>query len=351
MKLVSVVALVCATLTTGIVTGQSVVVFPSDHTDQANVAGQRSIEGSSYSYHFPFSYGVSRCQLAIDNRDLTIPAGRQITKVGVTKDGGRTSTGTLIELEILMGQPTLTLSQVGSDFMNNYQGGTPTTVFTKQIFSLPDLGGTPAVEEFFVPFGTPFVFDASRILITEYKVTATAPSNQAFNYWLDRATALVGQRSYGVGCTTGTALPTLRSTATKIGANWTLQASNLMANASAMWLMGTQCFEPGIPLDALGFPGCFALVDPLAAVSGFTTSASGALNLSLAIPNQYSLVGANLYSQVAAGNVFGLTISDGDEMTVTIDPLGVAVYASGSASAVTGSVSRNYGLITYFEHN
>jgi hypothetical protein len=40
-------------------------------------------------------------------------------------------------------------------------------------------------------------------------------------------------------------------------------------------------------------------------------------------------------------------------MTVTTDPLGVAVYASGpgSATASTGSVSRDYGLITYIEHN
>jgi hypothetical protein len=353
MKPLSLVALCCATLTTGAVTGQTVVVFPGDHTDQASVAGQRSIEGSTYSNRFPFSYGVSRCQLAIDDWDLPIPAGRQITKVGVTRDGSRTSSGTQIELEIIMGQPTVSLSQVGNNFANNYAGGVPTTVFNKQIFQLPDLGGALGVEEFFILLDTPYSFDGSRILITEFVVTATAPGNQAFNYYIDRGAALVGQRSYGVGCSSGSTLPTIRSTATKIGANWSLQARNLIASASAIWLVGIQSFEPGVPLDAFGFTNCFALVNPVIAVSGYTTSTSGALNLTFAIPSQLSLVGGQLYSQVAAGNVFGLSITDGDEMTVTTDPLGVAVYASGpgSATASTGSVSRNYGLITYFEHN
>jgi hypothetical protein len=297
------------------------------------------------------SYGVARCQLAIDSWDLAIPNGRQISKIGFTRDGSRTSSGTQIQLEIKMGQPTLSLSQIGNNFANNYQGGSPTTVFNQQIYNLPDLGGPTGVEEFFIMLDAPYAFDDSKVLVTEFVVTATAPSNQAFNYFIDRGTALVGQRSYGLGCTNGTTVPTLRSTATRIGRNWTLQARNLTANAPAIWLVGVQSFEPGLPLDPIGLTGCTALVNPVVGVSGYTTGTTGSLNLSFSIPNQLNLVGGQLYSQVAAGNVFGISTTDGDEMTVTTDPLGVAVVSSGNAAGSTGSVTRDYGLITYFEHN
>ncbi len=329
---------------------QNVTVFPSDHADP-NVTGG-NLPGSSWQNTFPFSAGVTRQMALYESFDLQIPDGRRITHVGFPRYTSIASTGVRIQLEIRMGHSTNDVQNIDATFANNYVG-TPQTVFTQKIFALPDLGTIGnATDRVWVPLDTPFTVDRSRNLLVEYVVTANANSNSAFNYYLAWDNFLSPIRSYGQGCAGSSGnVSSLTSSNTAIGQNWRLTLRNGTANAASSLFVGLQSIEPGISLTQFGAPGCSLLVQPLITVPA-PTSSSGGLSLSFPVPNDRNLVGGHLYSQVVTPDLFannaGLVLSNGDDLQLGIQPLVATVVARNSATAATGSVTRNFGGLSLF---
>ncbi|MEC8252999.1 MAG: VCBS repeat-containing protein [Planctomycetota bacterium] len=108
-----------------------------------------------------------------------------------------------------------------------------------------------------------------------------------------------------------TAPLTLIADTLQIGGSWSLQAENVQG-IFAVFVFGDTAFDPGVPLDALGAPGC----------SGYTTGNLGAFvqlatngtsAMSLPVPNNPALVGFELTAQstCASSNALGFSTSNG----------------------------------------
>ncbi|MEC7725062.1 MAG: VCBS repeat-containing protein, partial [Planctomycetota bacterium] len=108
-----------------------------------------------------------------------------------------------------------------------------------------------------------------------------------------------------------TAPLTLVADTLQIGGSWSLQAENVQG-IFAVFVFGDTAFDPGVPLDALGAPGC----------SGYTTGNLGAFvqlatngtsAMSLPVPNNPALVGFELIAQstCASSNALGFSTSNG----------------------------------------
>ncbi|MEC8651667.1 MAG: VCBS repeat-containing protein, partial [Planctomycetota bacterium] len=121
--------------------------------------------------------------------------------------------------------------------------------------------------------------------------------------------------TYGSGCA---GAPSLTSNNPKLNGSWDLTINGLGAAPAAFLWFGNQASNPGLPLAALGAPGCSAYTNGnLGAFLVLATAGSGVYPLS--VPNNTALIGASLACQATAAttlNSFGIATSNGLLATV-----------------------------------
>ena len=335
-----------ATLFAPFLVAQTTTVFPSDFATEA---------GDSYEGRRPFSNGISRTQFMYDRLDLPLTAGRQIQKVGFRQDNTSASTGQSIQLAIYIGGTLNDVAGMTSDFANNYNGTPRTLDFGPAVVHLPTFTSQSSLQQFWITLTTPYTVRANENLLVEYVVTANNNANQAFNYYLDKGTYRSPTTTIGVGCQTSAGqVPQLTaSSSSHVGGNlsWSLQRAPA---SSLVWL--NLDFQAAQPINAgpFGAPGCTLYVLPVIAVSG-QGNTSGSATFSFPVPNDPQLFHAQVFGQCAIYDLFannlGFAFSNGAGITLGMHPHAATVYASGSATATTGTVRRNDVPVSLFETN
>jgi len=346
-RFLSVTTLVCCCA----LPAQGTAVFPSDHAAITN--------GDFNTNWFPYAHGVSRIMAIYESWDVTVPAGRQITRIGFRQDGTTASTGKQLQLQVLMGPTEKTAANAVTTFANNYFAP-PTSVFGPALYALPDLGNilnpNPDGNMVWLTLTTPYTPVAGKNLLVEFRVLANNVGGAAFNYYLDRADFVSPRATGPAGCAhSGNQVPTLLSRETKVGSTWYCDMAQAPASQMAIWFIS---FGPLLPQYALGpfFPGIGAACQGQLALNGLfslatITNANGGHTFTVPIPNDRGFNDVMLSSQVACFDFFapgGVVVSNGDQMQIGIDPAMTVIYNQGSASATTGSPWQNYGVVTHF---
>lgn len=341
-------------LTAGLV-AQTPVFFPSDHATIAN--------GASSSTQFPYSYGVSRMMALYESWDLGVPAGHQITRIGFRADGTTIAYGRSLQLEVRMGQSNRTSATMLTNYDSNYLGAA-TTVYGPALFTLPDLNNVlnpnPDGPYVWLTLTTPYTFDPTQNLLVEWRILANSNGGAAFSYALDRATYESPIVTGSPGCAhSGGQTPQLLSRASKVGGTWYNDLSRGPGNQPVILFLnvGVPLVAP-YPLSAL-LPGvqagCQGQVSPIALFSlPSTTGATGNKTFSVPVPNNRFLNDLVLSSQAFCYDFFspgGIVVSNGDQITLGIDPAMTLLWSQGSATATTGTAYRNWGVVTVFDHN
>jgi hypothetical protein len=350
-------AFTCLVALTGAAAAQNVATFPSDHAAIPN--GRGSI------YWFPYSYGVSRMMAVYESWDVTVPAGRQINRIGVRGEGTTLSYGKSLQLEVRMGQTEKTSANLLSNYDANYFGA-PTTVFGPALFTLPDLNNVlnpnPNGNMVWLNLTTPYTFDPTKNLLVEWRILANNNGGASFQYYLDSADFESPITTGPQGCQhSGSQIPELLSRRTAVGDTWYCDLSNAPANQLAIWFVNvSQPLVPQYSLAALlpGIaPACQGQVgfNNLFSVSA-TTGSSGYEVFSVPIPNRRVFNNLILSSQVLCSDFFapgGFVVSNGDQIEIGIEPATAIIYHQGSATNATGSVALNgaINVVTLFGHN
>lgn len=323
--------------------GQS-VVFPSTMTNVTN--------GNSYISWFPFSDGISRLQVVYDDWDLGLQPNTPITRIGFRQDSTQTSVSRLVQLEVRMGTTTSTSSTIGTTFDSNF-AGTPTTVFPLGIFTLPALSSSTPNSIVWVNLTTPYTYPGGNLLV-EFRVYGNNNGNQSFYYPLD-STGYVSTVTAGTqGCVhSGGQRAALASSPTQVGSYWNLYLSSAPAStALALLVAPDQTMPSPFSLSFLGLdPSCLGQIPAnFASFSGSTNTGGGA-SWSVQVPNSLALNNFTITSQAVIFDFFvpgSLVTSNADQITFGIAPPESIVAAQGSATATTGSVYPNYGVVTLF---
>lgn len=321
------------------------IVYPSSHQNIPN--------GSSYNGSWPFSSGITRCQIVYEDWDLNLPAATPITRIGFRQDSTQTSVQRLVQLEVRLGTTNLTASSLSTTFDNNFNG-TPTTVFPLGLFTLPALSSSTPNSVVWVNFPTPWVYPGGNLL-AEFRVYGNNNGNQSFYYPLDVGTFVSPVVSGAPGCPhSGNQTPVLTSSPTQIGSNWSLTLSQAPAStAIALFIAPGQTLVPGYSLASLGLQASCLGQLPASGLASFSasTSTSGYVSWNVPVPNNLSFNNAILSSQAVAFDFFSpgyLVVSNGDQVQFGVTPAETLIYAQGSATAATGSPYANFGLITLF---
>lgn len=337
--------------------------FPSDHTP--NIPAKALVNGASYSHWYPFSNGKMRSLMVYDAHDLKIGHGKTISHVGHQAEKGRKSVGHKIQLKMFMGKTTKTHANALGTFASNYNGPA-SNVFggaSGKILALPDLGNSlsPNVNTpfLFIPLDTPYTYDSSQNLAVEWQVHANDNGNASWLYTLDYARFIARAKKIGSGCpSSGNVTPTLTSSLTAIGKTYSVYLRRAPASNGAALALSLQPAAAPVQHPAYA-AGCNFHIDmgPAALLPVFflgTTNTSGSLNWSFPVPKDIAFNDFKIYSQCAVSDFFapgGGVLSDAGMAELGMDPQQTLIYRSGSATASTGTVSRNWGLITHFIHN
>ncbi|MCA8965302.1 MAG: hypothetical protein H6838_05105 [Planctomycetes bacterium] len=339
-------------LTCSLLPAQGTAVFPSDHATVLN--------GDFSSPNWPYAYGVSRIMAVYETWDLGVPAGRPITRIGFRQDGTTMSLGKSLQLQVLMGPTDRTAADALTNFDNNYFSP-PTSVFGPALYTLPDLGNisnpNPNGNMVWLTLSTPYTPVAGKNLAVEFRIIANNNGGAAFNYYLDRADYVSPRVTGPAGCPhSGNQIAQLQSLETKVGGTWYCDLNHAPANQLATWLITFGTLQPQYSLAPLipGIsPACNGQLplNGLFAVSAMTNS-NGYYRLSTPIPNHRAFNDLTISSQVVCFDFFspgGVAVSNADQMQVGIAPAMSVIYSQGSATATTGNVSRNYGIVTFFD--
>jgi len=328
---------------------QGTATFPSDHASIVN--------GASSTYWFPYAYGVSRIQAVYESWDLTVPAGHAITRIGFRQDGNTASTGHQLQLQVLMGPTDKTAADITSTYASNYFAP-PTSVFGPALYTLPSLTSSTTGNIVWLQLTTPFTPPVGHNLLVEFVVIANNNAGAAFSYYLDAANFVSNITSGSPGCPhSGNQTPHLLSRATEVGGPWYCDLSQAPANQLVVWFINFGQMVPQYPLSPF-IPGiaptCMGQValTNLATVTA-TTSANGSHLFSANVPNSRFYNDLIITSQVACLDFFapgGVAVSNAYQMQIGIEPAMSVLYSQGSSTATTGSVSRNYGVITLFDY-
>jgi len=342
---VSTFALCCA------LPSQGIAVFPSDHAAIP--------DGYSYTSWFPYSYGVSRMMAIYETWDLSVPAGRPITRIGFRQEGAVLSYGKQLQLQVLMGPTEKTHANADYVFANNYFAA-PTNVFGPAVFTLPDLGNpanpNPNGNMVWLTLTTPYTPVVGKNLLVEFRVLANNNGGAQFPYYLDVAGFDSPIVTGPAGCAhSGNQVPTLLSRPTQVGGYWYCDLYQAPANQLAVWCINLGPLQSPFPLSTM-IPGIGAACTGQISLNGVITlatitSASGSESFYLSLPNDRNLNDVILSSQVACLDYFspgGVAVSNGDQMQIGIDPAMTVIYSQGSATAAFGSVYPNYGVVTSF---
>jgi hypothetical protein len=336
---------------------QTLSIYPNEYSAVA--------EGPFNSPNQPLAAGTGRSQFVYEVGDLAIPSGHTITRLGYRQDGTLTTqdTGRTLQLEVRIGYTSLTAATLGTNFANNYVAP-PVTVFGPAAFTLPNLRevANPLPNgRFFLPLTTPFVYTpANGNLIVEYLVYGNSGGGTSFNYRLDRSD-FYSPVTYGpAGCPrAGGGTPNLTANGLRPGQTYSTSLATGPGSSFGFLLIapGTQLLPPtSLQLLVPGInPACtnqVSLVGPtqLSAV----TSAAGAASWSFTLPNNAAWADYYFTSQAAFFDFFapgGVVVSNGAQVLTGALPRCSYNFAAGPpATAVTGTVTRNYNPITFFEH-
>ncbi len=350
-------ALLSFGLLSAIAGAQSVATFPDNYTTIA--------EGPFNSPNLPLARGTSRVLCLYETVDLAIPSGRQITKIGFRQDGSITTldTGRMLQLEVRMGWSTDTAASLTTNFANAY-ASTPVTVFGPAVFTLPDLRdpANPLTNgQFFLTLTTPFAYvPGGNNLVVEYLVSGASGGGGQFNYRLDRAD-YVSEIVYGpAGCPhSGNATTNLTTTPMRPGQAVSMSVTSAPGNSFGLLLVAPgqqivapfslQAFVPGIQ------PACTGQLplSGLLTLSGVSSS-GGSRTWSWTVPNSTVWNGFYWSAQAAFFDFFapgGIVTSRAAQVQVGIQPRCTILAASGPPVGITtGSLSRNYCPVTFFEH-
>jgi hypothetical protein len=332
-----------AFLLTAALTAQS-IVFPSTHTTIAN--------GASSITWFPLSDGVSRQQIVFEGWDLNIPANTPITRIGFRHDPGFSSVARQVQLEVRVGASTATAATMSTTYDSNFTGS-PTTVFPLGLYGLPPFSSGSSNSIWYINFTTPFLYTGGN-LVVEFRVFANNNGNQSFSYGIDRA-LFVSPVTNGVpGCMhAGGQVPTFAHQPTAIGTNWTMNLSQAPASAPVALLLAVgQTMPAPYSLAALGIgPSCLGQMPGSFAGFSGTTNTFGSATWSLAIPANLALNYLRVTGQVVALDIFSpgsLVVSNASQVDFGVAPRSTILWHQGSATAATGSVYANYGVVTFF---
>lgn len=340
-------------LLAGALGAQTVALFPFDHVNR---------EGSSSITNRPLSAGISRVQIAYSRFRLGMPNGAVIRRLGFRPDVAGTGAGRQVVVEIVMGHaaPTVLNTGMSTTFSSNYST-TPVTVYTPKALTLPTIPAAasgPNNNFVWIPLDTPFTYDNTQNLVVEYRVTANSNGNAAFSYALDAGAAVTPTGTFGAACqTSGNTTPALTAGAATVGANWNHSLTNGPASSSGILLIGvSNTTFNGVPLPfplaSLGATGCSLSVSADLSVP-VATNTSRSFSLNVAIPNVPPMAGQTFYTQAVLADLFanslGLVTSNGGSAGIGVAPQASAVVATGSATALTGTRTNNFGLVSLFE--
>lgn len=330
---------------------QGTAVFPSDHAAVVN--------GDSYTDWFPYAYGVSRVMAIYEAWDLTVPAGRQITRIGFRQEDTWFSAGKLLQIQVLMGPTDKTAEDADSTYANNYFAA-PTSVFGPGVFALPDLGNpanpNPDGNMVWLSLTTPYTPVAGKNLLVEFRVLGNNAGGAAFPYYLDVAGFESPIVSGPAGCAhSGNQVPQLSSRETRAGGYWYCDLAGAPANQLAVWCINLGPLQTPFPLQNL-VPGIGAACNGQISLGGVITvaaitSGAGSNTFYLSLPNDRYLNDMILSSQAACLDFFspgGVVVSNGDQLQVGIDPAMTVIYSQGSATAASGWVWPHHGAVTSF---
>jgi hypothetical protein len=328
---------------------QGTATFPSDHASIAN--------GASSTTWFPYAYGISRIQAVYEAWDLTVPAGHAITRIGFRQEGSTASTGHQLQLQVLMGPTDKTAADITTTYASNYFAP-PTSVFGPALFTLPSLTSSTTGNIVWLQLTTPFTPPAGHNLLVEFVVIANNNAGAQFTYYLDAANFVSVVTSGSPGCPhSGNQTPHLQSRPTEVGGPWYCDLSQAPANQLVVWFIHFGAMVPQYPLSpfiggiAPTCQGQLSLTN-LATVTA-TASANGSHTFSANVPNSRFYNDLILSSQVACLDFFapgGVAVSNADQMQIGIEPAMSVIFSQGSSTALTGSVYRNYGVITLFDY-
>jgi hypothetical protein len=334
--------LLCLFLAGGLA-AQASVVFPSNHATITN--GSTSIDWS------PLSSGISRQQIVYDAWDLGIPANTSITRIGFRQEPGASSVARQVQMDVRMNITTATSSTLSATYDNNFNGA-PTTVFAQGLFTLPAFTSTQS-NVVYINLTTPFLYTGGNLLV-DFRIYANNNGNQAFSYYLDRATFVSPVLNGVSGCPhSGGPAPVLTTYPTAVGATWQQNLASAPASAPGVMLItvGAPLATP-YSLQALGLQAsCQGQVPAGFAAFGIATGISGTNYTGIPLPNSLGLNNLVATSQVAIFDLFSpgsLVVSNAVQVTFGANPAATILWSQGSATATAGSVYANYCPVTFF---
>ncbi len=332
---------------------QNLAVFPADYT---NVP-----EGPFNAPNLPFANGAGRTMLVYDQRDLPVPAGASITRLGFRQDATLTALdqGRSLQLEVRMGYTTRTATAPSSTFEDNW-AAPPVTVFGPALFTLPnlrDVANPLPNGQVFLDLATPFVWQpANGNLVVEYRVHGNSAGGASFNYRLDRADFYSPVVLGPAGCQhSGGGTPQLTAAPARIGSSVSLTLAQAPANSFVMLaidlgrLATPYALTPFLPAISPSCTGQVALGNLVTRPAA--TGTTGSATISYSIPNDTAFNDLFLSHQAACFDFFapgGMAMSNGAELQLGTRPLAASVAAQGPVSVTTGAITANYCPVAFF---
>ena len=317
---------------------------------------------------FPWSFSTGRYQQIHGDLRGTV---RTITALSLRRDGSlpafASATARTIDAEYFMADSDYAVAS--ATFATNY-AGTAMNVVTRKMINLPDWTAAtpqPAPWTFTVPLDTPFVHTGVKDLVWEVVIhsntaTGTYPADTYQATLSNSGTHLSTGSTTGCLATGRTSRMTLSASQTT---NWTTQLMTLSytgsqapASAGSAFLLGT--VNPNLVVPIL----CANLyVDQVFLSINATASSTGTFSSgTISVPYNPVLVGFKIHAQGAAldaGQTAGLPVAVTNGLQTTFAAMPPAptnadkvarIYASGSASATTGSLGTYYGLVVQLTH-
>jgi hypothetical protein len=338
---------------------QNIAIFPDEYSAVA--------DGPFNSPNRPLSGGTSRVLQVYEAADLAIPLGRSISRIGFREDVATSGIdlGRTLQLEIRMGYTTANTTTLTGTYASAY-ATPPTTVLPNSQVVLPNLRDTGAPlpnGRLWIQLATPFVYNppAGQNLVVEYQIFGNSGGGTPWNYRIDRADFYSPVSSGPAGCPhSGGQTPILTDTGFRPGQSFSASVTRAPGNSFALLIL-----TPGAPLVAPyplgGFlngisPACTGQVS-LSNPSVLTafTSGTGGVSFAFQVPNNPIYNDMDIGNQGVFFDVFapgGAVVSNGAQVKVGVNPRTALIYAAGPPQNITtGTVTRNYCPVTFFDHN
>ncbi len=320
------------------------VVFPSAMNGVAN--------GSTYQYFFPFSNGVSREMVVYEDWDLNLPANTSITRIGFRQDDAQSAPSYLVQLEVRMGTTYATAETLSTDYDANF-ASSPFTAFPIGLVTLPALAAATPGTIVWVNLPNPYLYPGGNLLV-DFRIYANNNGNQSFYYPLDETGFYSPVVTGALGCLhSGGQRPQLASYPTEVGGTWRLQLLNAPASTPLAVFVADQPM-PAAPysLSVLGLdPSCMGQMPLNFLAFSATSDIYGGYLWQVPVPNNVVFNHYLLTSQVLAFDYFSpgyLVTSNADQVEIGIAPPASILTSQGSATATTGYVYQNRGVVTFF---